>query len=323
MDFLKIDSEKSFEKMSLELFNFHHRENENYRNFCDNINVDLSKINCIEKIPFLPIVLFKNKKISIKNINHEIIFESSGTGGLKSKHFIKDLELYNKSIEECFKNFYGEISDYVIIGVTPSVESKNNSSLIYMINQLIKKSNKKESQFLMNSDIFYSLTKKLERENKKYIVYGLSHALLDLLDGKDYNLKESIFIETGGMKGLRDEIEKDELHKIISDGFNTNNVHSEYAMTELLSQSYSSEKQVFMTPAWKKVLIKDFNDPLKVKRNGRGFLNIIDLANKYSCPFISTEDVGEVYENGNFKLFGRGSDADLRGCNLMLGDQNN
>ena len=323
MDFLKIDSEKSFEKLSLELFNFHHRENENYRNFCNNINVDLSKINCIEKIPFLPIVLFKNKKISIKNINHEIIFESSGTGGLKSKHFIKDLELYNKSIEECFKNFYGEISDYVIIGVTPSVESKNNSSLIYMINQLIKKSNKKESQFLMNSDIFYSLTKKLERENKKYIVYGLSHALLDLLDGKDYNLKESIFIETGGMKGLRDEIEKDELHKIISDGFNTNNVHSEYAMTELLSQSYSSEKQVFMTPAWKKVLIKDFNDPLKVKRNGRGFLNIIDLANKYSCPFISTEDVGEVYENGNFKLFGRGSDADLRGCNLMLGDQNN
>lgn len=323
MDFLKIDSEKSFEKLSLELFNFHHRENENYRNFCDNINVDLSKINCIEKIPFLPIVLFKNKKISIKNINHEIIFESSGTGGLKSKHFIKDLELYNKSIEECFKSFYGEISDYVIIGVTPSVESKNNSSLIYMINQLIKKSNKKESQFLMNSDIFYSLTKKLERENKKYIVYGLSHALLDLLDGKDYNLKESIFIETGGMKGLRDEIEKDKLHKIISDGFNTNNVHSEYAMTELLSQSYSSEKQVFMTPAWKKVLIKDFNDPLKVKRNGRGFLNIIDLANKYSCPFISTEDVGEVYENGNFKLFGRGSDADLRGCNLMLGDQNN
>ena len=323
MDFLKIDSEKSFEKLSLELFNFHHRENENYRNFCDNINVDLSKINCIEKIPFLPIVLFKNKKISIKNINHEIIFESSGTGGLKSKHFIKDLKLYNESIEECFKNFYGEISDYIIIGVTPSIESKNNSSLIYMINQLIKKSNKKESQFLMNSDVFYSLTKKLERENKKYIVYGLSHALLDLLDGKDYNLKESIFIETGGMKGLRDEIEKDKLHKIISDGFNTNNVHSEYAMTELLSQSYSSAKQVFMTPAWKKVLIKDFNDPLKVKRNGRGFLNIIDLANKYSCPFISTEDVGEVYENGNFKLFGRGSDADLRGCNLMLGDQNN
>ena len=323
MDFLKIDSEKLFEKLSLELFNFHHRENENYRNFCDNINIDLSKINCIEKIPFLPIVLFKNKKISIKNINHEIIFESSGTGGLKSKHFIKDLKLYNESIEECFKNFYGEISDYIIIGVTPSIESKNNSSLIYMINQLIKKSNKKESQFLMNSDIFYSLTKKLERENKKYIVYGLSHALLDLLDGKDYNLKESIFIETGGMKGLRDEIEKDKLHKIISDGFNTNNVHSEYAMTELLSQSYSSEKQVFMTPAWKKVLIKDFNDPLKVKRNGRGFLNIIDLANKYSCPFISTEDVGEVYENGNFKLFGRGSDADLRGCNLMLGDQNN
>ena len=320
MDFLKIDSEKSFNKLSLELFNFHHKENENYRKFCDNINVDLSKINCIEKIPFLPIVLFKNKKISIKNIKHDIIFESSGTGGYKSKHFIKNLELYNKSIEKCFKNFYGEISDYIIIGVTPSLESKSNSSLIYMINHLIKKSNKKESQFLMNSDIFYSLTKKLERENKQYVVYGLSHALLDLLDGKNYNLKKSIFIETGGMKGLRDEIEKDKLHKIISDGFNTNNVHSEYAMTELLSQSYSSKKQVFITPPWKKVLIKDFNDPLKVKIQGRGFLNIIDLANKYSCPFISTEDVGEVYKNGNFKLLGRGSDAELRGCNLMLGD---
>jgi len=323
MDFLKIDSEKSFNKLSLELFNFHHKENENYRKFCDNINVDLSKINCIEKIPFLPIVLFKNKKISIKNIKHDIIFESSGTGGYKSKHFIKNLELYNKSIEKCFKNFYGEISDYIIIGVTPSLESKSNSSLIYMINHLIKKSNKKESQFLMNSDIFYSLTKKLERENKQYVVYGLSHALLDLLDGKNYNLKKSIFIETGGMKGLRDEIEKDKLHKIISDGFNTNNVHSEYAMTELLSQSYSSKKQVFITPPWKKVLIKDFNDPLKVKIQGRGFLNIIDLANKYSCPFISTEDVGEVYKNGNFKLLGRGSDAELRGCNLMLGDQTN
>ena len=323
MDFLKIDSEKSFNKLSLELFNFHHRENENYRKFCDNIKVDSTKINCIEKIPFLPVVLFKNKKISIKNIKHEIIFESSGTGGLKSKHFIKNLELYNKSIEKCFKNFYGEISDYVIIGVTPSLESKNNSSLIYMINQLIKKSKKEESQFLMNSNIFYSLTKKLEREKKQYIVYGLSNALLDLLDGKDYDLKKSIFIETGGMKGLRNEIEKDKLHKIISDGFNTNNVHSEYAMTELLSQSYSSEKQVFITPPWKKVLIKDFNDPLKVQRHGRGFLNIIDLANKYSCPFISTEDVGEVYENGNFKLFGRGSDADLRGCNLMLGNQAN
>ena len=323
MDFLKVDSEKSFDKLSLELFNFHHRENENYRKFCDNLKIDSTKINCIEKIPFLPIVLFKNKKISIKNIKHEIIFESSGTGGLKSKHFIKNLEFYNKSIEKCFKKFYGEISDYVIIGVTPSLESKNNSSLIYMINQLIKKSRKEESQFLMNSNIFYSLTKKLEIENKKYIVYGLSHALLDLLDGKDYDLKKSIFIETGGMKGLRDEIEKDKLHKIISDGFNTNNVHSEYAMTELLSQSYSSGKQVFITPPWKKVLIKDFNDPLKVKRHGRGFLNIIDLANIYSCPFISTEDVGEVYENGSFKLFGRGSDADLRGCNLMLGDQTN
>jgi hypothetical protein len=170
----------------------------------------------------------------------------------------------------------------------------------------------------MNGERFDSLTKKLEKENKKYIIYGLSHALLDLIEIKKYDLKKSIIIETGGMKGFREEIEKDKLHRILSSGFNTPNVHSEYAMTELLSQSYSTKNQVFSSPPWKKILVKDFNDPLKVHSYGRGFLNIIDLSNKYSCPFISTEDVGEVFDDGNFKLFGRGSDADLRGCNLML-----
>ena len=318
MDFLKIKSEKSFEELSIGLFNFHYDQNESYREFCDSIKVNYSEVDCIEKIPFLPIVLFKNKIISIKNINHQKVFESSGTGGPTSRHFINRLEIYNKSIEKCFERIYGKISDYVIIGVTPDFNSKNNSSLIYMIDQLIKKSNKKESQFVINSELFDSLTKKIEKENKKYIVYGLSHALLDLLNGKNYDLKNSIIIETGGMKGRREEIEKEKLHNLISKGFNTINVHSEYAMTELLSQSYSTEKQIFRPPPWKKIIIKDFNDPLKVCRYGRGFLNIIDLANKYSCPFISTEDIGEVYENGYFKLFGRGSDADLRGCNLML-----
>ena len=320
MDFLKINSEKSFEDLALKLFNFHYNKNKNYRDFCDSIKINCSKINSIEKIPFLPIFLFKNKKISIKNINHQKIFESSGTGGLKSKHFINKLEIYNKSIEKCFERIYGKVSDFIIIGVMPNLKSKSNSSLIYMINELIKKSNKKESQFLMKPKLFDLLTKKLEKENKKYIVFGLSYALLDLIDNKKYNLKKSIVIETGGMKGFREEIEKDKLHKIISEGFNTPNIHSEYAMTELLSQSYSMKNQIFNSPPWKKVLIRDFNDPLKVIRHGRGFLNIIDLANKYSCPFISTEDIGQVFENGCFKLYGRGSDADLRGCNLMLND---
>lgn len=320
MDFLQVKSEKIFKKLSLELFNFHYNENDNYREFCDNIKLNNGEVDSIEKIPFLPIILFKNKKISVRKIDHQKIFESSGTGGLKSRHFIHKLQHYNVCIEKCFERIYGKISDYVIIGVTPDFESKNNSSLIYMINELIKKSKKNESQFLMNSERFDSLTKKLEKENKKYIVYGLSHALLNLIEIKNYDLKKSIIIETGGMKGLREEIEKDKLHGILSSRFNSSNVHSEYAMTELLSQSYSIENQVFSSPPWKKILVKDFNDPLKVYRNGRGFLNIIDLSNKYSCPFISTEDVGEVFENGDFKLYGRGSDADLRGCNLMLAD---
>ena len=320
MDFLKINSEKSFEDLALELFNFHYNKNKNYRDFCDSMKINYSKINSIEKIPFLPIALFKNKKIYIKKIHHQKVFESSGTGGLKSKHFINKLEIYNKSIEKCFERIYGKVSDFIIIGVTPNFKSKSNSSLTYMINELIKKSNKKESQFLMKPKPFDLLTKKLEKENKKYIVFGLSYALLDLINSKKYNLKKSIVIETGGMKGFREEIEKDKLHKILSEGFNTPNIHSEYAMTELLSQSYSMKNQIFSSPPWKKVLIRDFNDPLKVFRHGRGFLNIIDLANKYSCPFISTEDVGEVFKNGCFKLYGRGSDADLRGCNLMLDD---
>ena len=318
MDFLQVKSEKTFKKLSLELFNFHYNKNDNYREFCNKIGVNSCEVNSIEKIPFLPIIFFKNKKISIRKIDHQKIFESSGTGGLKSKHFIHKLQLYDSSIEKCFERIYGKISDYVIIGVTPDFNSKNNSSLIYMINELIKKSKKNESQFLMNGGRFDSLTKKLEKENKKYIVYGLSHALLDLIEIKKYDLKKSIIIETGGMKGFREEIEKDKLHRILSSGFNTPNVHSEYAMTELLSQSYSTKNQIFSSPPWKKILVKDFNDPLKVHSYGRGFLNIIDLSNKYSCPFISTQDVGEVFDDGNFKLFGRGSDADLRGCNLML-----
>ena len=323
MDFLKVKTEKSFKEYSLKLFNFHYDQNKNYRKFCSSTNVNRTNIDCINKIPFIPIVFFKKNKICIDKISHQKIFKSSGTGGAKSSHFIHSLDIYNNSIEKCFERIYGRISNFVIIGVTPHYNSKTGSSLIYMINELIKKSNKKESQFLRDINEFDKLTLELEKQNRRYIIYGLSYAILDLLEEKNYNLRKSIIIETGGMKGLRDEIEKEALHKIISDGFNTPNVHSEYAMTELLSQSYSIKNQVFSPPPWKKVLIRDFNDPFKVHRSGRGFLNIIDLANKYSCPFISTEDLGEVFENGDFKILGRGSESDLRGCNLMLTDYTN
>ena len=256
---------------------------------------------------------------AIKKNIVEVYFHNLRDYSTDKHHKIDD---YHISIEKCFERIYGKVTDYVIIGVTPNYTTKKTSSLIYMINHLIQKSNKKQSQFIMDLKKFKSVTKELETANKKYIIYGLSYALMDLIEKNKFDLKNSIIIETGGMKGSREEIDKENLHKILSTAFNTNKIHSEYAMTELMSQSYSLKNQIFSTPAWKKILIKDFNDPMNVSRVGRGFLNIIDLANKYSCPFISTEDVGEVFENGEFKLFGRGSQADLRGCNLMLADTN-
>ena len=318
MDFLGIKNEESFNDYSIKLFNYHFEKNKTYQLYCKSLNIKPEKIDQIEKIPFLPIIFFKHKKIFIKDNKYQKVFKSSGTGGLRSSHFIYRLKNYDASIEKCFERVYGKISDHVIIGVTPSFKSKSESSLIYMINKLIKKSKNNESQFLMDPENFDLKTKQLEKNKTKYIIYGLSYALMDLIDNKKYNLKNSIIIETGGMKGLKKEIDKEDLHNIFSKGFNTRNVHSEYAMTELLSQSYSIKDQIFNPPNWKKVLVKDFNDPFKVSKNGRGFLNIIDLANKYSCPFIATEDVGEVFKNGEFKLFGRGSEADIRGCNLML-----
>ena len=322
MDFINIKNEKSFDKYAIVLFNYHFKKNKFYRAYCESLNINNSEVDQIEKIPFFPIIFFKNKKILIDNIDFQKLFKSSGTGGSKSSHYIHKIDDYHISIEKCFERIYGKVTDYVIIGVTPNYTTKKTSSLIYMINHLIQKSNKKQSQFIMDLKKFKSVTKELETANKKYIIYGLSYALMDLIEKNKFDLKNSIIIETGGMKGSREEIDKEDLHKILSTAFNTNKIHSEYAMTELMSQSYSLKNQIFSTPAWKKILIKDFNDPMNVSRVGRGFLNIIDLANKYSCPFISTEDVGEVFENGEFKLFGRGSQADLRGCNLMLADTN-
>ena len=322
MDFINIKNEKSFDKYAIELFNYQFKKNKFYRAYCESLNINKSEVDRIEKIPFFPIIFFKNKKILIDNIDFQKLFISSGTGGSKSSHYIHKIDDYHISIEKCFERIYGKVTDYVIIGVTPDYTTKKTSSLIYMINHLIQKSNKKQSQFIMDLKKFKSVTKELETANKNYIIYGLSYALMDLIEKNKFDLKNSIIIETGGMKGSREEIDKENLHKILSTAFNTNKIHSEYAMTELMSQSYSLKNQIFSTPPWKKILIKDFNDPMNVSRIGRGFLNIIDLANKYSCPFISTEDVGEVFENGEFKLFGRGSQADLRGCNLMLADAN-
>lgn len=318
MDFLEINTGKKFEDYALKLFKYHFEKNDVYHLYCKDLNVNPNKIDKIEKIPFLPIIFFKHKRVCVKNTGYEKVFKSSGTGGLRSNHFICKLKHYDLSIEKCFERIYGKITDYIIIGLTPTFNSKSESSLIYMINELIQKSKNSESEFIMDPEKFDLKTKQLEKNKKKYIIYGLSYALLDLIEFKKYNLKNSIIIETGGMKGLKNEIDKEDLHTIYSEGFNTTKIHSEYAMTELLSQSYSIRDQIFDSPKWKRVLIKDFNDPFKVSKNGRGFLNIIDLANKYSCPFIATEDVGEVYIDGKFKLLGRGNEADIRGCNLML-----
>ena len=314
---LDLINSKKFESFALEIFNYQFKNNVIYQNYCKQLKINSRKIKSIEKIPFLPISFFKSHKIVSNQKKIKKIFTSSGTGGTESYHYVTDLNLYEKSIRSCFKEFYGECSSYAFLGITPKPEEKPNSSLIYMINYLINNSIYNESSFIDNADDLIEKGHYFEMKKIKYIVYGLSHALIDILEKGNFSLKNSIIIETGGMKGKRKEISKNELHSILAKGFKTNKINSEYGMTELLSQSYCNSNLIFKTPVSKKILIRDINDPFKISKYGRGPINIIDLANINSCSFIATDDYGIINSNG-FNLLGRLDESDLRGCNQML-----
>ena len=314
----KLNSTYNFNQKAIEIFKFQYNNNSVYSQYCDLINVDVKSIREIKDIPFLPIQFFKNYTVSSYH-KHTHSFKSSGTGGKRSVHHIKDINVYIQSFTQCFEKNFGSINNTVFLGLLPSYIEQGNSSLIYMVDYLIQKSNRKESGFYLNDyKKLYELILKLEKSEKKIILIGVSYALLDFIENFSLNTENLIIIETGGMKGRRKEITREELHDKLKKGFNSNNIKSEYGMTELLSQAYSNTNGIFKSPSWLKVLARDINNPLSVNLQGKGALNFIDLANINSCSFIASDDIGEVYQNSSFKVLGRLSNSEIRGCNLMF-----
>lgn len=320
-DIFNIQSENDFEIMAFKVFKFQFENNPVYRSFCDLLYVHPSDVTSIKDIPFLPIQFFKTHNILSASEPIQITFTSSGTTGSNtSKHLVTDLSIYEKSFTKGFENFYGAIEDYVILALLPSYLEREGSSLIYMVESLIKQSKHKESGFYLNN---YSELKdvllKLETEGKNTLLIGVSFALMDLVEAYKFQLKQTIVMETGGMKGRRKELIRSELHSILKKGFGINHVHSEYGMTELLSQAYSKGEGLFECPNWMKVFTRDTEDALTIlEPEKNGGLNIIDLANFNSCSFIATQDLGKVFKNGTFEIIGRFDNSDIRGCNLMV-----
>jgi phenylacetate-coenzyme A ligase PaaK-like adenylate-forming protein len=315
-----ISSEKEFNALALDIFKFQFENNVVYRSFCDLLYKHPSDINRIEDIPFLPIQFFKTHTVLSSNQPIQQTFTSSGTtGNITSKHLVTDIKLYEESYLKGFKHFYGHIEDYVVLALLPSYLERDGSSLIYMVHDFISKSKQPESGFYLNNleDLAKTL-QQLEARGQKTVLIGVSFALLDLIERFQFKLKHTSVMETGGMKGRRKEIIRQELHNILQSGFGVSKIHSEYGMTELLSQAYSKGNGVFECPPWMKILTRDTEDALTLQQpNKTGGINIIDLANLNSCSFIATQDLGKVDENGQFEIIGRFDNSDIRGCNLM------
>ncbi len=324
MVFLKkfdLINDENFDRHALEVFRFQAKNNDLYKKYLNLLHIDISAVKEIEKIPFLPIHFFKTHKILSTNNKVQEVFLSSGTTGMnQSKHYITDIHLYENSYLKGFQYFYGNIEDYIILALLPNYLERKGSSLVYMVNDLIQKSNSPESGFYLNNleNLSNKLTD-LDIKNKKILLIGVSFALLDLIEFKKFNLKNTIVMETGGMKGKRKELVKEELHQMLCKGFGVKKIHSEYGMTELLSQGYSKGDGVFKTPPWMKILIRDTEDALTIlPQNRTGGINVIDLANINSCSFIATQDLGKNHSDDTFEILGRFDNSDIRGCNLMV-----
>ncbi len=323
----EIKTEEDFEEACLSIFNYQYENIDIYHQFVDYLNINPKKISKITEIPFLPIEMFKHHTILDRNRQANTYFQSSGTTNIQtlSRHWIADFELYQQSILHCFQQFIGHPKDYIFLGLLPNYLERQNSSLIYMVDFLMNKSSQKENgYFLYNHPELLELLKNLN--NRKIILFGVSFALLDFIDfceanGGFYSAQNSnlIIIETGGMKGRKEEMTKDELLKILRNGFLTDKIYSEYSMTELLSQAYSLGNNIYQSPNWLRVMIRNLEDPFSYVEKGKtGAVNIIDLANKYSCSFIATQDLGKSFDNHQFQILGRIDHSDIRGCSLLV-----
>lgn len=316
-----ITDEATFETLAFQTFQHQFENNRIYRSFCDLLYIHPSDVKQLKDIPFLPIEFFKSHEIVSNNNPIQETFTSSGTtGSTPSKHHVTNLSIYEESYLKGFHHFYGNIEDYIILALLPNYLERTGSSLTYMVNDLIKRSKHAESDFYLHD--LKALTAKLiklDQEGKKVLLIGVSFALLDLVETTQFNLKHTIVMETGGMKGRRKEMIRAELHQQLCEGFGVAEIHSEYGMTELLSQGYSNGNGIFQTPPWMRIFTRDPEDALTIQPNQKsGGINVIDLANINSCSFIATQDLGKVHTDNSFEILGRFDHSDIRGCNLMV-----
>jgi hypothetical protein len=334
-----------FSSTALEIFRFQYENNPVYHDYVNALKIRPDAVETINQIPFLPIRFFKTHSVTTTDFPAQAIFESSGTTGtINSRHFVKDLRLYERSFSQAFEMFYGPVENYCIIGLLPSYLERGNSSLVYMVDHLIRESGHPQSGFYLGDHgKLFSTLKELEGLKQKTILIGVTFALLDFAAKYSMVLQSTLIMETGGMKGRREEMIREEVHGILKKAFGLEAIHSEYGMTELLSQAYSKKEGKFFCPPWMKVLIRDDEDPLAVvsreslvvsqefpvgigqsstashpSKPATGVINIIDLANIYSCSFIATDDAGRLYNDGSFEVIGRIDNSDIRGCSLMI-----
>jgi len=320
-DIFAISSRKEFVKTALKVFRHQYDNNSVYRDFCGHLGRDRQSVKELADIPFLPIQFFKSHDVVSSADLVQVTFTSSGTTGTAtSRHLVTDLSWYEQSFRQAFSQFYGNIEDYVILALLPSYLERDGSSLIYMAEGLIQASNNPHSGFYLNNynELIAKLTA-LDTEGQNVLLIGVTYALLDLVEKQQFSLKNTIIMETGGMKGRRKEMIREELHKVLCRGFGVEAIHSEYGMTELLSQAYSLGDGIFECPPWMDVIIRDPEDALTYIGYGKtGGINVIDLANINSCSFIATQDLGKKYPDQSFEVLGRFDNSDIRGCNLMV-----
>ena len=312
-----------FEARALEIFQFQLKNNAVYGAFVKALGTDTSRVDSITRIPFLPVRFFKSLEVKTGEFEPEAVFESSGTTGMiSSRHMVKDLSLYRESFTRGFELFYGSASEYCIIGLLPSYLERGHSSLVLMVDDLIRQSGHAQSGFYLNEfDKLAAVLRELESREQKTLLIGVSFALLDFAEQYPIPLKHTIIMETGGMKGRRKELIRQELHAILQQSFSLSAIHSEYGMTELLSQAYSRGDGIYHCPPWMKILLRDDEDPLRLITSGSGVVNVIDMANIHSCSFIATDDAGKVYPDGSFEILGRVDGSDMRGCSLLVVSQ--
>lgn len=315
---------QNFSEAALKVFHFQYEHNFVYHKFCKALHIDIATIDTIEKIPFLPIAFFKTHTVITTQFTPEMIFESSGTTQtINSKHLVKDIGLYEQSFNTAFKLFYNEPADWCIIALLPAYLERNNSSLVLMADKLIEQSQHPQSGFYLNElDKLHATLLQLEKQQQPTLLIGVTFALLDFAEQYPMNLQYTTIMETGGMKGRRAEITRQEVHQILTDNLGIKQVHSEYGMTELLSQAYSKGEGIFACPPWMKVLVREEDDPLSVLladagKTISGAVNVIDLANIYSCSFIATDDAAKLYPDESFEILGRLDNSDIRGCSLL------